>query len=102
MKFKPYSPQKAGKITKMCCLLTSLKCFKYTSTKVDILIKQQAFSLEHLLKIDFLISQPKHVEGTQMNHLNETVLLSTQNTCLNGWVRKYLQFYDQVFVGLNL
>ena len=35
------------------------------------------------LKIIFLISQPKHVVGTQKNRLNETVLLSTQNKCLN-------------------
>ena len=27
------------------------------------------------------------------NRLNETVLLSTQNTCFNWWVRKYSQFY---------
>ena len=33
-------------------------------------------------KIIFLISQPKHgVVGTHRNRLNETVLLSTQNTC---------------------
>ena len=31
--------------------------------------------------IIFLISQPKHVVGTQKNRLNETVLLSTQNIC---------------------
>ena len=31
--------------------------------------------------------------GTQKNRLNETVLLSSQNTCSNRWVRKYLQFY---------
>ena len=30
-----------------------------------------------------------------MNRLNETVLLSTQNICLNWWVRKYLQFYSK-------
>ena len=30
-------------------------------------------------KMNFLISQPKHVLGTQKNRLNETVLLSTQN-----------------------
>ena len=29
-----------------------------------------------------------YVVGTQKNRLNETVLLSTQNTCLNRWVRK--------------
>ena len=27
--------------------------------------------------------------------LNETVLLSTHNICLNWWIRKYLQFYAQ-------
>ena len=35
------------------------------------------------LKIIFLISEPKHVVGTQKNRLNETVLLSTQNTSFN-------------------
>ena len=33
------------------------------------------------LNISFLISQPKHVMGTLKNHLNETVLLNTQNIC---------------------
>ena len=31
--------------------------------------------------------------GTQKNHLNETVLLSTQNICSNLWVRKKSKFY---------
>ena len=35
------------------------------------------------LKINFLIFQPKHVVGTQKNRLNEMVLLSSHNTCLN-------------------
>ena len=35
--------------------------------------------------------------GTQKNRLNETVLLSTQNICLILWVRKYLQFYVDLF-----
>ena len=35
--------------------------------------------------------------GTQKNRLNETVLLSTQNICENGWLRKYLEFYAQKF-----
>ena len=35
--------------------------------------------------------------GTQKNRLNETVLLSTQNLCLNCLVRKYLQFYAQIY-----
>ena len=34
-----------------------------------------------------------YVVGTQKNRLNKTILLSNQNTCLNCWVRKYLQFY---------
>ena len=38
-----------------------------------------------------------HVVGTQKNHLNETVLLSTQNTCLNGWIRKLSHFYADNF-----
>ena len=38
--------------------------------------------------------------GTQKNRLNETVLLSTQNICLSGQVRKYLQFYAQKFCYL--
>ena len=33
------------------------------------------------------------VVGTQKNHLIEMVLLSTQNTCLYWWIRKYLQFW---------
>ena len=32
-------------------------------------------------KLNFLISKPKHVVGTQKNRLNETVLLGTQNIC---------------------
>ena len=35
--------------------------------------------------------------GTQKNRLNETVILSTQNICLILWVRKYLQFYAEIF-----
>ena len=34
-------------------------------------------------KTIFFISHLKHVVGTQKNRLNETVLLSTQNPCLN-------------------
>ena len=34
-------------------------------------------------KTIFFISHPKHVVGIQKNCLIETVLLSTQNTCLN-------------------
>ena len=42
-------------------------------------------------KINFLISRPKHMFWV----LNERVLLSTQNICSNGWIRKYLKFYAQ-------
>ena len=35
--------------------------------------------------------------GTQKNHLNETVLLSTENICKKLWVRKYLQSYAENF-----
>ena len=34
--------------------------------------------------------------GALKNRLNETVLLSTQNICLELWVRKYLQFYAEI------
>ena len=47
-------------------------------------------------------STKTYVVGTQKNRLNETVLLSTQNTCLTLWVRKYSQFYAKIFVYLNL
>ena len=40
------------------------------------------------LKTIFLISQPNQVVGTQKNRLNEKVLLSTKNICLDCWVRK--------------
>ena len=45
--------------------------------------------------IFFYFSTKTYVVGTLKNCLNETVLLSTQNTCLNWWVRYYLQFYTQ-------
>ena len=35
--------------------------------------------------------------GTQKNRINETVLLSTQNICYKLWVRKYTQFYNEIF-----
>ena len=40
-------------------------------------------------------STKTYVVGPQKNRHNETVLLSTQNTCLNGWVRKKFQFKGQ-------
>ena len=39
-------------------------------------------------KLFLYFSSKTYVVGTQKNRLNETVLLSTQNTCLNYWVRK--------------
>ena len=35
----------------------------------------------------FYFSIKTYVVGTQKNRLNETVLLSTQNKCLNRWVK---------------
>ena len=35
--------------------------------------------------------------GTQKNGLNETVLLRTQNTCLNYWIRRYSHFSAKIF-----
>ena len=52
--------------------------------------------------INFLISQPKHVVGTQKNRLNETVLMITQNICSNRWIRKYLQFNDRRLCVVSL
>ena len=52
-------------------------------------------------KINFLIPQPKHVVGTQKNRLNETILLNTQNKCLNWWIRRYSQFYTQCFFFIS-
>ena len=40
--------------------------------------------------------------GTQKNRLIETVLLSTQNKCLNGWVKIYSQFYAEKYVYPHL
>ena len=40
--------------------------------------------------------------GTQENRLNETVLLSTQNKCYNGPIRKYSQFFFfSIYAGDN-
>ena len=36
----------------------------------------------------FYFSTKTYVVGTQKNRLNETVLSSTQNTCLNWWISK--------------
>ena len=42
------------------------------------------------------------VLGTQKNRLNETVLLSTQYTCLSCCERKLSQFYKQKFAYLEV
>ena len=39
-------------------------------------------------KIFFLFLNQNICFGTPKNHLDETVLLSPQNTCLNWWIRK--------------
>ena len=48
-------------------------------------------SLDKSVKVKtiFHISQPKHMLWV----LNETVHLSTQNTFVNGWIKKKTQFF---------
>ena len=63
----------------------SFKQFEFT-------LVTQAPRLECVLEKCFLyFSSKTYVVGTQKSRLNETVLLSTQNTCLNEWVRKSLK-----------
>ena len=38
-----------------------------------------------------------YVVGTQKNRFNEMVLLSTKNICYKLYLRKYLQFYAEIF-----
>ena len=45
----------------------------------------------------FYFSIKTYILGTQKNHLNEMVLLSTQNIGLNLFLKKLLQFYNQNF-----
>ena len=47
-------------------------------------------------KVNFLFHK-RYVVGSQKNHLNEIILLSTQNICLIRWVRNYLQYYALIF-----
>ena len=65
-------------------------CFWRCSTVSHEAVGQNAFFLNSGLQIrvrfgkSFLyFSSKTYVVGTQKNRLNETVLLSTQNTCLN-------------------
>ena len=44
-----------------------------------------------------LVSQPKQMLWVLKRNVDELVLLSTQNMCLNSWVRKYSQFCAQEF-----
>ena len=58
---------------------------------------------EGVLENYFLyFSSKTYVVGTQKNRLNETVLFSTQNTCWNWWVRKYLQYYNTISMSFAL
>ena len=47
-------------------------------------------------------STKTYVVGTQKNRLNETVLLSTQNICLDWWVRNNYNFYFMLKIFANL
>ena len=63
----------------------SFKQFEFT-------LVTQAPRLECVLENYFLyFSSKTYVVDTQKSRLNETVLLCTQNTCLNEWVRKSLK-----------
>ena len=85
----------------MFILFSWLKCF---------FLPVSLFSCK-IVMINFLIFHRRHVLGAQKNQLNETVLLSTQNTCFNllisfpfiylesSKIHKYLisyAFYDVV------
>ena len=64
---------------------------------------QQAFSLKSLSvykTIIFHFSTKTYVVGTQKNHPNETVLLSTKNM-LKLMGKKILQFYAEQFCLFN-
>ena len=58
------------------------------------------------LEIIFLISQAKHMlkilKKNRLICLKEMALLSTQNICLNRWIRKLSNFYDQKFCLADL
>ena len=43
-------------------------------------------------------STKTYVVGTQKNRLNKTVLLSTQNICLDYWVKKTIAFLRSIFL----
>ena len=48
----------------------------------------------------FLISQQKHLLHVRV--FLEKIHLSTQNICLNGWIRKHLQFEAFKKVSLSI
>ena len=66
----------------------SLKTYSKSALFVETFFNQklndnQDFSKECVPKKNSYFSTKTYVVGTQKNRLNETVLLSTQNTCLN-------------------
>ena len=60
-------------------------------------VKFQAFGDGCVPQIFFYFSTKTYVVVLKKNRLNETVLFSTQNICLKLRVRKYLQFYAEIF-----
>ena len=48
-------------------------------------------------KIFFLFLNQNMLWVLKRTNINETVLLSTQYICSKLWVRKYLQFYAEIF-----
>ena len=55
----------------------------------------------HTPKNSFLISQQKHVVGTQKNSLHETVLLSTQNMLKLMGKKIFTILRSKIFFYLN-
>ena len=71
-----------------------VKITKSTLRHTPNFIKTSRFECVFENKFSYFLTKT-YVVGTQKNRLNETVLLSTQNTCLNWRVRKYSQIYSQ-------
>ena len=66
------------KLTQLCDL-QAIICFTIVVSGLE---------YQCIIKKKFCFSTKTYVVGTQKNSLNEMVLLSTQNTCLNWWIRK--------------
>ena len=71
-------------------MLLKIECY------IDILFEKSSFQVNSGLQIIVLIennfsyfSTKTYVMGAQKNQLNKTVVYSSQNICLNSWLRKF-------------